>query len=138
MNHSTHCKFCHKPITVEVDDDYAKLGDPYKLLQKAACNACADVRMLRRVLEERISRVSTVYAAIHHPSDSVKINTRKSISKLLQAYCRMIARWNRLEGMAFDEAAVDTLMEHPSQWAEVLSNLWKVFRHWQQQRELEV
>lgn len=131
MNHATTCQFCRRPITVEIDDDYAAIGDPYKLIQKRACNECADVRVLRRVLEERISRQATTFAGMHRPTEDAKKVIRKNLVKLLENYARMIARWNRVEGMMFDEAAVDTLMEKPSQWAEVLSKLWTMFNQWQ-------
>jgi hypothetical protein len=134
MNFSTNCKFCQNPITVAVDDDYAKMGDPYKLLPKACCNECSDVRVVRRLLEERIGRVATVYAAMHRPSETTQANTRKNLAKLCEAYARVIARMKRVEGMAWDEASVDTIMENPSKWAEVLSTLWKMFRQWQAQQ----
>jgi len=141
LNHATNCKFCHRPITVEIDDDYAKLGDPYKLIEKSCCNQCADVRVAKRVLEERISRVATEFAAVHNPSDGVKMLTRKKLTRLIEAYARTIARWHRVDGMAFDAACIDDVMNRPDKWAVVLSGLWKMFREWQhqqQQKELEV
>lgn len=137
MKHSTHCKFCKMPITVEIDDDYAALGDPYKLVEKASCNACADVRVLRRVLEDRISRLATVYVSMLKPSEAFKASTRKSMTKLLESYARMIARHHRCDGMAFDEECVNVVMEHPSKWAEVLTGLWRMYRDWERSREAE-
>lgn len=131
MNFATHCKFCQKPITLEIDDAYAALGDPYKLLKKAACNECSDVRTSRRVLEERIGRVATVFAAIHRPGVLTKEETAKTLTILLQNYAQVIARWHHAQGMAWDDAAVDTIMENPNKWAEVLTNLWRMFRQWQ-------
>ena len=62
MKHATHCKFCKSPITIEIDDEYSKLGDPFKLIGMASCNRCADLRTERRCLEGKIKRVCMILA----------------------------------------------------------------------------
>lgn len=137
MKHATNCKFCKRPITVTVDDYYAEMGDPYKLLAKASCNTCADVRQLRRVLEDRISRQATAFAAMHRPSEAAKGLARKNLTRLCEAYAKMIARWHRTEGMAFDEEVVNTMLDRPDKWAECLSGLWRMFKQWQRDKGQE-
>ena len=135
MNHATTCKFCHKPITLQIDDAYAELGDPYKLLSLAACNECADVRELRRLLEERIRKVAMMVAAMDRPKQEEKDLMRKNLLVLCEKYSRMIARWHRMEGMAFDAAVVDDILTRPDQWPVALRGLWGMFRMWKREQE---
>lgn len=135
MRHATTCKFCRKPITLEIDDAYAELGDPYKLLSLAACNECADVRELRRLLEDRVRKLAMTVAAMHHPKPEEIASVRKNLLVLCEKYSRMIARWHRMEGMAFDAAVVDDILNRPDQWPVALRGLWGMFRIWKREQE---
>lgn len=136
MRHATTCKFCHNPITIEVDAEYAELGDPLKLLPLAACNQCADLRVERRFLEDRIRKAAMIFAAIRKPGDEAKQVARVNFTSLCTRYARMIARWHRVEGMSWDQAIVDQMMERPEQWPDTLSQMWKMFSQWREQQEV--
>lgn len=130
MLHATSCQFCKLPITLEIEDGYAGLGDPHKLIPMASCNHCADLRVCRRTLEGKLRTVCRVIQMSgQNATDTLKSNTKKSLTRLTQDYAKMIARWHRLEGMAWDEECVNQLMEHPEQWGEIVSQLWKTFKH---------
>lgn len=129
MRHATHCKFCKAPITVEIDDEYSKLSDPYKLIPMAVCSPCSDIRVLRRKLERKVQIVCRVFQmAGKNATDELSEKTKKSLTALTQDYASMICRWHKLEGMAWDEECVSQLMEHPERWGEILGHLWKMFR----------
>lgn len=129
MKHATHCQFCKMPITVEADDSYAALGDPFKLLPLAACNQCADLRVSRRRIEAKVRFLSRVIQmAGNNATDTLLKSSRETLTKLTQDYAKMIARWNKLEGMAWDEECVNQIMDHPERWGDILSQLWKTFR----------
>jgi hypothetical protein len=129
MNHATHCKFCHKPITIEISDEYEVNNDPLKILPLASCNRCADIRVERRRLEDKV-RVTAMTLAMagKHRTAEVAAKTRTVIEKLLKDYANLICRWHYLSGMTWDDAAVDTVMEHPDKWPDVLKTLWQIFR----------
>jgi hypothetical protein len=55
--HAVHCKMCKKPFSVEVADDYAALGDQFKLLPMACCNRCYDYVTGKRNVTKRIFEV---------------------------------------------------------------------------------
>jgi hypothetical protein len=129
MKHATNCKFCQLPITVEVDDEYAALGDPYKLLPFAACNRCADLRVTRGVLEERVKHACLgLFQKKGKVSKEAMDRTRQMLVKLTQGYATMIARWHHKEGMAWDEECVNLLMDRPQFWNKILAELWHLFR----------
>ena len=137
MKHATHCKFCQKPITLTIDDSYAELGDPLKLIGLAACNDCADVRVERRKLEAKIWLACEVVIRAGKMEGEERARHSEKLTKLTQDYAKMIARWHKKEGMVWDEALVDTIMEHPNQWGEFLSKLWAMFRQWQAAQDRE-
>lgn len=129
MNHATNCKFCKMPITVEIDDAYAELGDPYKLLPMACCNRCADLRLTRGVLEGKIKHACLgLFQKKGMASREVVTRTREVLTKLTQGYATMIARWNHKEGMAWDEECVNMMMDKPEYWHKILAELWNLFR----------
>lgn len=138
MKHATTCKFCHIPITLEIDDEYAALGDPYKLLRLACCNRCSDVRERKRILEDKIRKSAMALTSIRKPSQEVLETNRKNLNRLYRQYAENIARWHNCDGMAWDDAVTDFVMEHPGKWAEALSRLWQMFKQWQAQRNLEI
>lgn len=126
MNHAINCKFCKKPITVEIDNAYAELGDPYKLLSLACCNHCADLRVERRRLTEKIARICRKVELCR--SEDSRAEFRVVLEKLTQRYANLIARFHDKERMAWDEAVVDTLMDNPKEWGSVVSQMWKHYR----------
>lgn len=46
---------------------------------------------------------------------------------LLKDYAHMIARWHFLEGMTWDDECVDLILDKPEHWADILTQLWKLF-----------
>ncbi|MGC1452938.1 MAG: hypothetical protein WA830_23150 [Candidatus Sulfotelmatobacter sp.] len=136
MKHATHCKFCHKPITVSIDDDYAALGDPLKLLPLAACNRCADLRVLRRTLEKKVAILCGRLIFSSGKLDASALSKAKTgLAHWTREYARMIARWHSLEGLCWDEAIVEQLMEKPDTWGDALGRLWTMFKDSQASRQ---
>lgn len=136
MKHATHCKFCKIPITVEIDDGYEKHGDPYKLLPMACCNECADVRVLRRSITRKIQFTCRILQmAGTNATDEMISKSRKALTSLTQAYAKMISRWNKTEGMAWDEEIVNQLIEQPDQWGVIITQMWKMYKDSVAQKE---
>lgn len=135
MRHATTCKFCKNPITVTIDDDYAELGDPLKLLGLAACNTCADLRVERRGLERKIAFACNQVLRAGKMDDDERAEHAKGLSELLQEYAKMIARWHGKEGSCWDEAIVDAILSNPIKWGEVLGRLWTMYRQWESRGE---
>ena len=135
MKHALNCKFCQKPITVEIDDTYAELGDQLKLLPLACCNNCADIRNLRSKLERKIQAVCTlVHMAGNHATTELINKSRNTLIGLTKDYARMISQWHHMDGMAWDEECVNLLIDKPDKWNLIIGELWKLFRDSQRQR----
>lgn len=128
MKHGTNCKFCQNPITVEIDDAYANLGDPFKLIKIACCDRCADLRVERRMLEDKVRKVCRVRELDPKLAKTREQSHRSTLEKLLKQYSNMIARWHYLSGMCWDDRATETIMDHPEAWNSVLATLWKIFK----------
>lgn len=130
MNHALNCKFCHRPITVQIDDSYSELGDPFKILSLACCNRCSDLRVERRRLSEKISRICRKVSI--HKSSEAQEEYREILVKLTQRYANLIAKFHDKDGMCWDDAIVESLMDNPEQWPSILSQMWKSFQQSQE------
>lgn len=128
MKHATHCQFCKIPITVEIDDSYSELGDPYKIVRMAACNRCADLRVTRRNLERLMGRQCSALCLLRSSKTKEPTEIRSNLERLTQDYARMIARWNHLDGMAWEPAIVEAILEDPHHWGDIASRMWKMCR----------
>jgi hypothetical protein len=127
MKIGASCKFCKKPITLTIDDSYNAVSDPMKLIPLASCNRCSDLRVERRVLEKKIEFICMMRHLDKKLALSKFAEHRAALEKLCQQYANMIARWHNKEGMAWDDACLDQIMEQPKQWSDVVSRLWKMF-----------
>lgn len=128
MNHGTTCKFCKKPITIEIDDDYTSLGDRFKIFVLATCNRCADLRVERRNIECKVKITAMMLVvAGNHRTPELDSKCRNVFEDLLKKYANLIARWHYLSGMSWDDEAVRLAMDKPEHWSKVLAMLWKIF-----------
>jgi hypothetical protein len=129
MNHATNCKFCRQPIVIQVDDDYAALGDPNNLLRLATCNRCADQRTRRRALEESIKAVClTVQFATAKGQAAAVATARPLLEALTRKYAVLVADWHNMSGYLWDEEFVNLLIEKPDKLWAILNNYWRTFR----------
>lgn len=124
----TNCKFCKKPINLDIALSYDEIADQHKLIPIAACNRCADIRVERRVLEFNVKYICTLRALKKKESEEARNNAEKALGELLKRYASMIARFHFMDGMSWDDQCLDVIMEHPANWSEVLARLWKMFR----------
>jgi len=130
MKYATNCRFCQKPITLDIDDDYARLGDPRHLLGLATCEACASLRREREKVEALTGRVCYALRFTDR-KDYAKVEELKSaLTRLSQRYCQLIARWHHMNGSLWDESIVEALMQDPDRWGEILSQCWRTFNDW--------
>ena len=129
--HSTSCKFCHRPITVEIDDDYASLGDPFKIIPLASCDHCADLRVERRGLEFRLARASSIVSLLPVGEAKKREAMRAILERLTRAYAKLIARWHRMDGELWEPGIVDQIMDNPLKWGNTIGHMWRAFKDWQ-------
>lgn len=128
MNHQTTCKFCKKPITVQVDDAYAELGDVFKLLTLACCNRCADLRVKRRNLEDGIKKiVNPLIAKFGNASVEESNMARAALVTLTKKYTAMVADWLHSTTPWWDVTIVDSIMEKPDKWTLFIEQCWKMY-----------
>lgn len=124
----TTCQFCKKPITLEIADSYDEVSDPHKLIPLACCNHCADIRVERRSLEAKIKFICKMRLLDSSRATKAYEKDRSALEKLLKQYAHLIARWHFMDGMSWDEAALDLIMDKPAHWFDILGTLWRIFK----------
>jgi hypothetical protein len=116
------CQFCHKPLVLEIDDDYAATGDRFKLIPYAACNRCADLRTRRRILTEAIGHIMAI--AIFDRRPAILDSFRTILGRLTSRYVEMVSDWTGNPEMEWDEGIVDALIRRPGEWGKTMQRLW--------------
>jgi hypothetical protein len=127
MTKDVVCKFCKKPVTLTVSDDYAQLGDPFKIMAMAACNQCVDKREEHRALQERIKLACMNYYSSPF-SKVLSDNTRAVLERHIRKYNGLVSKWISSDELDYDPAVVDALMENPTRWLDTLKRVWVVAR----------
>lgn len=129
MKHPTTCKFCKKEIVLEIDDAYAELGDRHKIIPMAACNRCADLRVRKRNLENAIKDIAMALVQLKSKAspDTLAIS-RDGFTRLTKKYTSMIADWVHSTSPWWDSTIVESLMEHPDKWPDILQQCWKMYK----------
>ena len=126
MNHATTCKFCKKKMVLQIDDYYAELGDPQHIIPRAACDRCADLHELKRLLTDQIIKICVHLTRMSGQARVKAAATyRDAMERLTKRYSRMIAEWVGSTTPFWDSACVDLILERPDAAGQVLTQLWK-------------
>ncbi len=124
-----NCKFCKRPLSLHIDDDYAKTKDPHGLLPMACCNSCSDYMEKRRsvfyAVKDYCMRLFS--GEVKAKKDEDKAKAREILTKLVQRYMRVIADHRDLPMPQWDEVLVDDIMAKPGNFSSVLSRVHNVF-----------
>jgi len=123
----THpCKFCKKPVTVSIDDDYAALADPFHLLRLCSCNRCFDYESARRQVGRNVKRFCEMLIQRSVARDDME-KTRESLEILIKKYMRLYAEYNNLALADYEPQLVDALMAKPTHFGQVLCRIPSLF-----------
>lgn len=129
MNHACNCKFCGKNMVVEIDNDYAELGDPFKLLQYAACNHCADLRERKRTLDQGIRKICISLTRCSMKDLKAATSFAKTqLDALTRKYAVLVSDWYNKSGYLWDEEFPTMMLEKPERVNDILTQYWKTFK----------
>jgi len=120
------CKFCKRVVHVEVDDDYTKLHDPFKLMHLLACNKCGDYMVARGHLFDKVKKTCMRLFAGQVGKDDLP-KTREHLTALIQRYMRLIADHRDLPMPDWDNALLDDLMSKPGNYSLILAMVPRMF-----------
>lgn len=127
MRIEAKCKFCSRPLSLSVDDEYAKLGDPYQLIKFSACNPCADFQLARRSIAESMRKRCL-------PLIGRKL-TEEAQTKHCEAFTLLVKRFMRLYSEKlhqpmpdWDEGIVDALLATPGNYGDILARIPQMFQ----------
>ena len=122
------CTFCHRPLTLNIHDAYDALADPMKLIPLAACNRCADQRVLRQSLVSGISAMCLrLSGARKKDAEAAAEASKPALRQLLQRWLGLSNSWNDGE-VVWEDAMLETLLQDPAGYAGVLDGIWKLAR----------
>lgn len=128
MNKSLNCKMCHRPITVEINDDYASMGDPNKLLALATCNICYDYREKRKRIESGIGKICRMIQCTPPKARAEFITTVVgSLQTLTKLHNTAVAGYFLCTNY-WDEEMVQMMTDKPEHWGNILSMTVKMLR----------
>ncbi len=136
-----NCKFCKRPLSLHIADDYLKLQEkhnellkkalcaPVNLIPMACCNSCSDYMEKRRsvfyAVKDYCMRLFS--GEVKAKKDEDKAKAREILTKLVQRYMRVIADHRDLPMPQWDEVLVDDIMAKPGNFSSVLSRVHNVF-----------
>jgi len=121
MIYERHCKFCGVPLRLDVDDDYAALGDPHKLIPLASCDRCADFRVKRRMLFERIASAVRLMCLMSSQDNQGKELAQDAIRMLLKRWLKLLSEYRHCNAPEWDESLLEAIVAKPQ-------NLWDAVR----------
>lgn len=114
-----NCKFCGKPLSLVVDDDYAALSDPYRLMGGPSCDRCADYMTRRIALHESIQEACLALYRREVPGDMM-VEFRDNLGRLVRRYVRQAARHHGVSDPGAGDEVIQAIMQRPRDFAEVL------------------
>jgi hypothetical protein len=120
------CKFCHKPLTLTVDDSYAEMGDPFKLMKLACCNRCGDYYTARRQAVDKVHRTAMkLFGGAVKKEELPKY--REILAGLVKHYMRLYSDYKDLPMPDWDEAIVDDMLSKPGNYGLILEQIPRMF-----------
>ena len=146
MTVAAKCKFCQKPLSLEVDEEFMLLGNPdppkpgrrrvalpvefslEKLLAVACCNRCGDHKVANRELAKKIKRVCLAFDAVRNPSKASKDRFQGIIEALTKQYVRLVGDYLGLPDLAWEADMADMIVDSPDNYGHVLRAIWKTGR----------
>lgn len=90
------CKFCGRELTLQIDTEYHKVGDRYRLIELAACNHCADLRVRRRNLGTEAGHLARLLDAAGADKERRDALTGR-LESLSKRWLRLACDWFRAE-----------------------------------------
>jgi hypothetical protein len=115
------------PITITIDDEYATMGDPFKLLKFATCNRCADYFVTRNRLRDAIARVCGVLTLVRGAGHEQEKESRMvckisdKLEQLTKDYAQAVSTYYRTQTL-WDIEFVNMLMDRPEMVNSVLDH----------------
>ena len=115
------CKICGKPLTLEIDDSYDSVADPFKLLPLATCNRCFDLRERQKRIADRLSNF--IGLLLEKPSVKSRNAIRPKLVSATRDYCDVLLTKYGKSANIWDEAMVDALMDQPEKFKDVINRI---------------
>lgn len=128
MKQSTHCRFCHIPMSVDIDENYDRTGDPLQIMKLATCNRCADLRTRFNGIRNAIKNLCMVLVQTNKLSEEDQEKTTRAMTVLFERYAKLIADWNKVPIPTIDPTVIKTLIANPGRFEIFLRNIWDQYR----------
>jgi hypothetical protein len=135
MNVDAKCKFCGKALVLKVDDAFFEEFKTatvdtdkgrIKMADLSACNRCADFRVERRKIFDRIKFNCMMIFGGAVPKEGIPLK-REALEILIKRYMRLLADHKNAPIPDWDNALVDDMIEKPGNYSLILAQIPKMF-----------
>lgn len=126
------CRYCAVPLSLEIDDEYMRLGgglfgDIPTLVKLAACNRCGDYMNAKRRLRdemEKVARTLSLELFARRGVSDVAENARENMRILFDKWFNVVCD-HFLITTQRDDNFVRMIFERPEKWANAFYNYEK-------------
>lgn len=126
MTVEAKCKFCQRALSLQVDEEYAKLGDPYGMIGLAACNRCGDYRVARSNIFGAVRKRCLPLIGRNLKAE-VESKHREIFALYVKRYMRLISDDQDQPMPDWDEGIIDALMKTPGNYADIFARIPRMF-----------
>jgi hypothetical protein len=129
MKLKTKCKYCERVIELDVDDSYADLGDPNKLYRLASCTRCGDFMSERNRLFRLVGKQARLLVQGRRDLTGEDLEkVREVLRHDLKDIMRLHAAHLSMPVPDWEEAILDSIMDNPGEFGNVLNKLAQMAR----------
>jgi len=128
MNIQAHCKFCGRQVNLAIDDGF-DTENLNKWVAMAACNPCADARMVLLATEDKIRGAIMGSATALRLDDRGAIETqlREKLTRHTKALAHVVCRYYGQPSI-WDVDFVNQLMENQDRTKTVIRTYCEMIR----------
>lgn len=132
VSHAVNCKVCKKPFHVEVDPDYADMGDPQNLFPLATCNRCYDYILNRRKAMVLIFKRCDEYAAAKaakNLTEEKESKFKRDIMNYVTWFCDITENYYNRKEPDLKSDLTDQLIDNPGHTDTIFKAYMHAFRN---------
>jgi len=129
MIQAAHCQFCSKELLLQIDDDYAAIGDSLGLLKLATCDRCTRLAESKRDLRNKIQRTAAglLWMRASGITEEQTEKIRAILGHMIRKWISLSAEWRQsVTEATFDPVMIEQIMEAPADVNYILRKIWGI------------
>ena len=119
----TTCKYCKKPLRLEIPDDMKGIFS--QIVPLACCDRCASLKERQRAITHALEASCNRLIANPNPKEDWLAKEREILTSVTKAYVRMVGDWYNMRDLPWEEGLVDALLKSPRSVSTVVGAIWE-------------